>query len=214
VKVLITAGPTLEPIDAVRFISNRSSGKMGVALARAAAEQGHAVTLLLGPVGTVDLPQDVRVIRFETTDELQQHLEAQFPHCDVLIMAAAVADYRPRAVHAGKLPREEPGSPQVLELEPTPDLVAQCSARKQSQQRTVAFALEQSDQLISRAKDKLKRKGVDAIVANDLETMGTDRVTLHLQPAAGADHASGPMPKLEAAHWLMRHVARLCESSG
>ena len=107
-KVLITAGPTREPIDAVRFIGNRSSGKMGIAIARAAAEAGHDVTLLLGPA---ELPADlagterIRVYRFESTAELKQLLEAHFRSCDLLIMAAAVADYRPITVQEGKLER-------------------------------------------------------------------------------------------------------------
>ena len=107
-RILITAGPTREPIDDVRFISNRSSGQMGFALARAAADAGHDVTLLLGPVLMPPSVEDVaRVIRFNTTAELEALLAEHFPQCDVLIKAAAVADYRPAAQAEQKIKKGE-----------------------------------------------------------------------------------------------------------
>src|SRR5690606_25411685 len=113
-----------EPIDAVRYVSNRSSGTMGIALTRAAIDAKHDVTLLLGPgPRDSDLPRDCRIYRFESSAELKQLLEAHFADCDVLIMAAAVSDYRPAFVREGKLARE-PDQPLLLELQPTPDLVA------------------------------------------------------------------------------------------
>src|SRR5688500_18593761 len=106
-RTLITAGPTREPIDAVRYISNRSSGKMGVALAAAAVAAGHEVTLLLGPgLPTEAEPAGCRTIRFESAGDLQRLLESHWPTHDTLLMAAAVADYRAAAVHHGKLPRD------------------------------------------------------------------------------------------------------------
>ena len=211
--LLITAGPTREPIDAVRFISNRSSGKLGLALTRAAVEAGHAVTLLLGPIDAFTdqtaLPENVRLERFETTGQLQTLLDSHFPSCDALIMAAAVADYRPKQVHEGKLPRGEQGQTQMVELEPTPDLIAGLSRKKQPHQRTIAFALEEPGRLNERMHDKLKRKGVDAIVGNALATMGSDEIAMRFHPADGKTEDSGPLQKAEAARWLLAHVAAM-----
>ncbi|MFW6335512.1 MAG: phosphopantothenoylcysteine decarboxylase, partial [Phycisphaeraceae bacterium] len=125
-KILLTAGPTREPIDEVRFLSNRSSGKVGLSLARAAHDAGHRVTLLLGPVcAGDDLPGGIEVVRFGSTADLQRELEHRFDACDALIMAAAVADYRPAEVIQGKTPRaHDPEATMTIQLEPTPDLVA------------------------------------------------------------------------------------------
>lgn len=168
-RILITAGPTHEPIDDVRYLANRSSGRMGVALAEAARAVNWDTTLLLGPVA-LPPPSDVAVFRFETAADLQSLLDEHFPRCDVLIMAAAVADYRPIRADGAKLPRTNKNL--ALELEPTPDLVARCAAAKRPDQFIIGFALEEAASLEQRARDKLKRKGLDAIVANPLETMG------------------------------------------
>jgi len=152
-KMLITAGPTHELIDAVRYLANRSSGRMGVALAEAARDAGWTVTLLLGPVALAP-PAGVQTLAFESSADLARLLEEHFPACDVLLMAAAVADY-----------------PLLLELQPTPDLVATCAARKRKGQRIIGFALEEPMVLEERALHKLRRKGLDAIVANPLATM-------------------------------------------
>ena len=169
-KMLITAGPTHELIDAVRYLANRSSGRMGVALAEAARDAGWTVTLLLGPVALAP-PAGVQTLAFESSADLSKLLEEHFPACDVLLMAAAVADYRPRQPSEAKLPRK--GDPLLLELQPTPDLVAACAARKRKGQRIIGFALEEPTVLEQRALDKLRRKGLDAIVANPLATMGS-----------------------------------------
>ena len=194
--MLITAGPTHEPIDAVRYVANRSSGRMGIALAEAARDAGWAVTLLLGPVATVP-PADVRTLSFESTADLARLLDEHFPGCDVLIMAAAVADYRPHRTNQPKLPRQ--GKPLVLELEPTPDLVAACAARKRPDQRIIGFALEEPASLEQRALEKLRRKGLDAIVANPLTTMGSPDVTATIytvteEASQAATRISGPKP--------------------
>jgi len=181
-KLLITAGPTHEPIDGVRYVANRSSGRLGIALAEAAREAGWAVTLLLGPVCAAP-PEGVPVRRFETAADLARLLDEHFPDCDVLIMAAAVADYRPRAPHAGKLPRT--GRPLVIEFEPVPDLVAGCARRKQAHQCIVGFSLEEPDRLSERAAAKLRGKGLDAIVANPLATMGATDICATILTAAG-----------------------------
>ena len=208
-RILVTAGPTREPIDAVRYIANRSSGKMGVAIACAAAAAGHDTTLLLGPVGQAPLDTlsgaGVHVERFESCAQLQGLLETQWPSHDVLIMAAAVADYRPvlsTSTDTKKLPRQS-GQNLRLTLEATPDLVAAAAAAKRPEQRVIAFALEQADQLEARAIDKLKRKGADAIVANPLDSMGADTVAAVWLAASGDRESLGPMGKDQFAVWLI-----------
>src|SRR5205085_3990700 len=137
-RLLLTAGPTREPIDAVRYISNRSSGKMGGSIAAAALRAGHAVTLILGPL-TAPMPSGARRVDVESSADMERAVLAEFPSHDVLIMAAAVADYRPRHYTTGKLPRHDT---LTLELEATPDIVAAASAMKRPDQRTVGFSLE------------------------------------------------------------------------
>lgn len=206
-KLLITAGPTHEPIDAVRYLANRSSGAMGIAIAEAAAAAGWAVTLLLGPVDR-DPPTGVRVARFESTAELMGLLDEHFAACDVLIMAAAVADYRPKGGgEGGKLERR--GSGLTLELESTPDLVARCAERKRADQVIVGFALEEPAKLAERARGKLARKGLDAIVANPLETMGAGGIDATLLTADGRAESPGAMPKADFAAWLVGWVASM-----
>lgn len=207
-KLLITAGPTREPIDAVRYISNRSSGRMGVALANAAAvsDEITQVTLLAG-LG-VEMPDDsmgVGVLRFETVADLQALLHEHWPSHDVLIMAAAVSDYRPAYVHVGKLPRQPDGSLQ-LSLEPTPDLVAEMAAMKCDDQRVIAFALEEPEHLEARAKAKLQRKGVDAIVANPLRTMDAELIEAVWFAANGDFVEPGAMSKPRFATWMINHI--------
>lgn len=209
-RMLITAGPTHEPIDAVRYVANRSSGRMGLALADAARENGWAVTLLLGPVA-LEPPGGVLTIRFESAAELAELLDQHFAMCDVLIMAAAVADYRPRASQPGKFPRS--GDRLMLELEPTPDLVASCAARKRTHQRIVGFALEEPAALAPRAREKLHGKGLDAIVANPLSTMGASEITATVFTANGkavawprAQVEPPETTKVEFARWLIEWI--------
>jgi len=205
-KILITAGPTREPIDAVRYISNRSSGRVGLALAAAAIEGGHDVTVLLGPgVADQKLRGRCDVYRFGSSAELQQLLDAHFGGCELLIMAAAVSDYRPAAVCGGKLPRQS-GQRMRLDLEPTPDLVAQCAAAKRPGQRIIAFALEEADNLEVRAAEKLMRKGIDGIVANPLGTMESDSITAVYLAGDGSRVAPGRMSKTVFAQWLIERI--------
>ncbi len=193
-RLLITAGPTHEPIDAVRYIGNRSSGRLGIALADRAAATGWSVTLLLGPTGLTPADSRVRVFRFRTTAELDVLLRQEFPACEALIMAAAVADYRPRSTSdspANKLRREDRNL--TITLEPTPDLLAGVAAGKRPDQVVVGFALEPSDRLMDSAAAKLTRKSLDMVVANPLETMEaltidatllrSDGSVVHLPPA-------------------------------
>ncbi len=202
-RILITAGPTHEPIDAVRYLANRSSGRLGICLAVAARDAGWDVTLLLGPT-PLPPPASVLTERFETTADLAALLDRHAPSCAVLIMAAAVADYRPRVPAAHKLPRT--GQKLVLELEPTPDLIGACAARKRPGQRLIGFALEEPAALATRAREKLAQKGLDAIVANPLETMNADEIRATVYTADGravAPPGDRPLKKDEFARWLI-----------
>jgi phosphopantothenoylcysteine decarboxylase/phosphopantothenate--cysteine ligase len=205
-KMLITAGPTHEPLDEVRYLANRSSGKLGACLAEAAREAGWEVTLLIGPT-SVARPSGVDPIAFESIDDLESLLQQHFLSCDVLIMAAAIADYRPRPVSERKLPRA--GGALVIELEPTPDLVAGCAGRRQAGQRIVGFALEESGVLEARAREKLRSKGLDAIVANPLETMGADEIRGVLLTASGEriEPPGSPLSKADFARWLIDWIS-------
>jgi phosphopantothenoylcysteine decarboxylase / phosphopantothenate---cysteine ligase len=202
-RLLITAGPTHEPIDRVRYIANRSSGRLGIALAQAGREAGWDVTLLLGPV-EVAIPPGVAVRRFTTTADLARLLDEHFPRCHALIMAAAVADYRPKAAAISKLPRES--RPLTLELEPTPDLLAGCAARRRNGQLVIGFALEPAKDLPGRAADKLRRKKIDAIIANPLETMGSESIHATLIRADGRTQSPGPLSKPDFARWLFAQL--------
>ncbi len=208
-RLLITAGPTREPIDEVRYITNRSSGKLGVSVARAAAQRGHEVTLLLGPVSEpVSREERLRVYRFESSAELWQLIEAHWADHDALVMAAAVCDYRPATVHEGKQ-QSDKGQAMTLTLLPTPDLVAQAAAMKRKTQRVVAFALEEPAKLRERALEKLRRKGVDAIVANPLGTMDAQAITATWIKSDGQSESPGSMSKTDFGPWLVERVEAL-----
>ncbi|MDX2147087.1 MAG: phosphopantothenoylcysteine decarboxylase [Planctomycetota bacterium] len=203
-RLLITAGPTHEPIDSVRFIGNRSSGRMGAAVADAAASAGWETTLLLGPAPALPTHPGVRLIRFRTCADLQALLRQHAPDCDVLIMAAAVADYRPKPnplMSGGKFRRTS----QVftLELEPTPDLIAEVSTNRRDGQFLVGFALEPAAELLDAARGKLERKRLDMVVGNPLETMDSSDVSATLVGPGGWTTSSGHMTKAEFAPWLL-----------
>ncbi|WP_236254843.1 phosphopantothenoylcysteine decarboxylase [Mucisphaera calidilacus] len=211
--MLITVGPTREPIDRVRFIGNRSSGEMGSLIAEAMASAGHEVTSLVGPVDRAVVARCSgagRVYRFESSAELGQLLEAHFRDADVLVMAAAVADYRPVTVSEGKMARLS-GQDQrmVVELMPTPDLVAGVAGSKRAGQRVVAFALEEAGVLEARAGEKMRRKGVDAMVANPLGTMESGGIRATWMTVGGEVERLERMPKSEFASWLAERVVRL-----
>ena len=208
-KLLVTAGPTREPIDPVRFIGNRSSGRFGLALARAARDRGHDVTLLLGPgPAEAEIPEGCARERFESASDLEALIAHHFPACDVLLMAAAVADRRPAQRYARKLAREG-GELETLSLEPTPDLVARAAAGRAPGQRVVAFALEAADELQRRAERKLARKGVDALWANPLPAMEGETMEGLWLTAAGRPERLAPTEKPAAAAWLIERVERL-----
>lgn len=162
--ILISAGPTREKFDAVRFWSNRSSGKMGYALATAARELGWQVVLVSGPVA-LPPPEGVEVIRVESAAEMAAAVKSRAPEADAVIMAAAVADYRPVQTMSGKM-KKLPGT-LVVEFERTEDILASLGREKKPGQLLVGFAAE-TDDLLGNAAGKLERKNLDWIVANDI----------------------------------------------
>lgn len=218
VRLLITAGPTHEPIDAVRYLGNRSSGKLGTAIADEAARRGWTVTLLLGPTPRLPAHPSVRCLRFQTADDLGGLLRETVSEHDALIMAAAVSDFRP-APHE----RGEPGTKRrrtdarlSLDLEPTPDLIAECARGRTGGPLLVGFALEPEAGLLEAARGKLDRKGIDVIVANPLETMDSDQIRATLLGRAGTGleggrASPGTMDKDAFAGWLLDAVAELIE---
>jgi len=169
-RVLVTAGGTREAIDAVRYIGNRSSGRMGFAVAAAAADRGADVVVV---AANVALERDPRVsyIEVETTAELAAACEAQAPDADFIVMSAAIADFRPSAERNGKLSRSA-AERLTLELEATPDILAGRAAARRDGQKLVGFAAEHGAQGIDRAREKLERKQVDMIVFNDIASEG------------------------------------------
>ncbi|MCP3906043.1 MAG: hypothetical protein GY715_20670 [Planctomycetes bacterium] len=209
-RLLVTAGPTHEPIDAVRSIVNRSSGRLGIEIAAAASRRGLETTLLLGPTA-LDPPVDtpLTVARFRSTADLSESLDRLWPDHDVLIMAAAVADYRPRApVETEKIPRSAEGL--TLELEPTPDLLGGLAGRSRDDQVLVGFALEPPDRLAESARRKLRRKGVHAIVANPIRTLDSERITATVFFRDGREIAAPEdVSKRHFAEWLLDLVAQI-----
>lgn len=175
-RVLLTTGPTHEPIDQVRYLGNRSSGRMGIALALESSRRGHSTTLLLGPVDREAVPHHshLRLRRFQTAAELHELLLDEWPRHDLLIMAAAVADFRPVIAPEAKLDRRT--GPITLTLEPTPDLLASLITLTKHEQIRIGFALEPMQRLETSARAKLSRKQLDAIVANPIETIGAETV--------------------------------------
>ncbi len=165
-RLLITAGGTREPIDSVRFVGNRSSGRMGFALAEEAAQRGAEVTVVSA---NVSLPraEGVRYVDVETAAELREATVAAFGDCDVLVMAAAVADFRPKDPASTKLDKSERDG-LTVELEPTADVLSELAEQRREGQVVVGFAAEHGEGAVERARGKLERKRLDAIVVNDI----------------------------------------------
>jgi len=168
-KILITGGPTYEPLDPVRFIGNRSSGKMGWALAQAAHEAGADVILVTGPSPVVPRTAPFKVVRVETAREMFEAFKKHFPEADIAILSAAVSDYRPVRSLDKKMKKSD--NPLIIELEPTEDILAYAGHHKNKHQKVIGFALE-TDNEISNARDKLRRKKADMIVLNSLRDAG------------------------------------------
>ncbi len=170
-RVLVTAGGTREPIDAVRFVGNRSSGRMGWALAEEAARRGADVTVIAANVALARRP-GIAYVEVGSAAELAAACESAFDACDVLLMAAAVADYAPEQAHAGKLKKGATGDRLALELRRTPDVLASLAARRRPGQLLVGFAAEHGEGAVAYGREKLARKGLDAVVVNDVAAPG------------------------------------------
>ncbi|WP_306212750.1 bifunctional phosphopantothenoylcysteine decarboxylase/phosphopantothenate--cysteine ligase CoaBC [Actinoplanes sp. RD1] len=208
--VVVTAGGTREPLDPVRFLGNRSSGKQGYALARAAVARGARVTLVAANVTLPD-PAGVSLVRVSTTEELRKATVAAFADADVAVMAAAPADFRPASVAEQKIKKSSDGTAPVVELVTNPDIAAELGAAKRNGQLLVAFAAETHDAL-EHARGKLVRKRADLIVVNEV---GTDRVfgeddnTVTILGADGSSATLGKLPKADVADAIWDEVASL-----
>ena len=170
-NVLVTAGGTREPIDAVRFVGNRSSGKMGWALAEEAARRGAKVTVVAANVGLPRAP-GIEYVDVSTAAELATACRERFPAADVLLMAAAVADYRPADARADKIKKADAGETLALELEQTEDVLTALAAERRPGQLLVGFAAESGARAVEHARGKLERKRLDAVVVNDVSAPG------------------------------------------
>ena len=206
-KILITSGPTQEPIDDVRFITNRSSGKMGVALAKAALLMGAEVTIIAGPQ-EARIPLQLTVIKVKTALEMLEAMKEQAPQHDWIIGAAAVADYRLENPSSGKLRRSE--SSLQISLIPNPDIIAE-AARLAPNAKVIGFAAEPSTDL-SIAKEKIRKKSLFAIAANDVGNteIGFDSSAnaIDLIFADGNILHSGVRSKFQCAVWLLESIAQ------
>jgi phosphopantothenoylcysteine decarboxylase/phosphopantothenate--cysteine ligase len=213
-RVLVTAGPTREAIDPVRYVTNHSSGKMGVALAAAAWRRGAEVTLVAGPL-QVPVPIGVRVVSVESTQQMRDAVAAEVPTADALVMAAAPADFRPATVATQKMKRGAGAT--AVELAPTEDILSGTRDLRRPDAVIVGFALETTD-LEANARKKLAAKGLDLIVLNDATEPGagfgvdTNRVTF-LTPE-GAVEPQALLPKGEVADVILDRVAGLLATRG
>jgi phosphopantothenoylcysteine decarboxylase / phosphopantothenate---cysteine ligase len=206
-RLLITSGPTHEPIDPVRFVGNRSTGKMGAALAAEAVARGATVTVVLGPGAVV--PTGAEVVTVQTAEEMRNAVLARFADVDALVMAAAVADFRPKAIADHKL-KKDAGIPEVF-LEPTPDILAELGERR-SEQILVGFAAETQD-LERAGREKLASKHLDLLIVNRVGKEGTgfgaDANEAMLLAASGEDEPLRSWSKRELATAVLDRVAAL-----
>jgi phosphopantothenoylcysteine decarboxylase/phosphopantothenate--cysteine ligase len=210
VRFLITAGPTREPIDPIRYLSNRSSGKMGYAIAEAAIEAGHEVVLVSGPVG-IARPRGVAVIPVLTSDEMFEAVHQQARNCDVLVMCAAVADYKPAKVSKSKIKKRDANL--SLELVPTRDILA--SLPKQDRQYVVVGFAAETENVEENARKKLQQKHCDVIVANDVSRadsgMESDQNEVTILFRDGEIKTKSRAPKNIVARELIKIFENVCE---
>jgi len=204
IRFLITAGPTREFIDPIRFLSNRSSGKMGYALAEAARAVASRVVLVSGPTALTP-PRGVEFVPVTTAQEMADAVLARFEQSDVVIMAAAVCDFRPKAAAAQKIKRTGFGG--VLELEPTFDILAELGKRKKSQ-TLIGFAAE-TENVEANAREKLQRKNLDMIVANDAGAFESDGNAVTLILRDGKPERLREMPKAAVAEAIIQRALAL-----
>ena len=209
--ILVTAGPTREPLDPVRFLSNRSSGKMGYSIAEAAALRGARVVLVSGPTALA-APAGVDVISVETAQEMHDAVLAKLETAQVVIKAAAVADYRPTRQATRKLKKDQ-ATPEIV-LEPTPDILAEIGARK-GNRILVGFAAE-TDDLVANARAKLQRKNLDLVVANDVTQAGAgfdvNTNLVKILDAAGGVEELPLLPKREVADRILDRIVGLLKA--
>jgi phosphopantothenoylcysteine decarboxylase / phosphopantothenate---cysteine ligase len=207
-KLLITAGPSREPLDPVRYISNRSSGKMGYALARAAVRRGAEVTLISGPTA-LEPPPGARLISVTTAAEMRDAVIKEFAQCTAIVMAAAVADYRPARVADQKMKRGK--EPVELRLEPNPDILKELSDKKDGK-LLVGFAAE-TEELTANAEKKLREKNLDMIIANNVAEAGSgfdgDTNIATILDRTGAKRSLPLMSKDELADCIYDHFLAL-----
>jgi phosphopantothenoylcysteine decarboxylase / phosphopantothenate---cysteine ligase len=212
-RVVVAAGGTREPLDAVRFFGNRSSGRMGVAVAAEAERRGAKVTLV-GANLTVPAPAGVELVPAPTAEDMAREVLAR-ADADLVVMAAAVADYRPVETHEGKLPKD--GVPWTLALEPTLDVLAALGERRSNGRLLVGFAAEASDDGLERARGKLHNKGVDLVVYNDVsrDDIGFDAVDNEVVLLTKEGERQVALaPKEDVAAEILDEVERLLESDG
>jgi phosphopantothenoylcysteine decarboxylase / phosphopantothenate---cysteine ligase len=212
-RILITAGPTEEPLDPVRFITNLSSGKMGYALAKVARRHGAQVTLITGPTN-LSLPSVNNVIKVRTALEMHKAVIDNYKKSTVIIKAAAVADYRPKIVVKEKIKKDD--KPRLIELERNPDIIAEIGKNKNNIV-LVGFAMETKD-LLANAREKLKKKNMDLIVANSLREEGagfqTDTNKITILDREGDVQSLPVMTKTEAAEKILEKVEGLLKKKG
>jgi phosphopantothenoylcysteine decarboxylase/phosphopantothenate--cysteine ligase len=208
-RVVVSAGPTREAIDPVRFISNRSSGRMGVAIASAAWRRGADVVLVAGPL-SVAPSVGAKIVKVETTEEMRDAIDQAVPEADALVMAAAPADFRPAEPAADKVRKSS--VPTELRVTPTPDILTDTRASRRRGMVVVGFALE-TDNVLDNARKKLEAKDLDLVVLNDAREAGagfeveTNRVTLIARN--GKDEALPLLPKHEVADAILDRVAEM-----
>lgn len=208
IRFLITAGPTREFLDPIRFLSNRSSGKMGYAIAEAAHMISKHVTLVSGPTALTP-PQGAEFISVTTAQEMAEAVWGRFGVVDVCIMAAAVCDFRPKNKATSKI--KKGAFEGTLELEPTPDILTELGRRKKSQV-LVGFAAE-TDDIESKAREKLTRKGLDFIVANDARAFDADTNQVAFIGREGEIERLPNLPKGEVAKAIVERAVRLLRGS-
>jgi phosphopantothenoylcysteine decarboxylase/phosphopantothenate--cysteine ligase len=212
-RVLITAGGTREPLDPVRFLGNRSSGRQGVALAEAAKARGAVVTLIAANL-EVPVASGITIVDVGSASEMQAAVETAQPRADVVIMAAAVADYRPAAVSPGKIKKDSTGPNLVLELVANPDILAACAAAAAPGQIVIGFAAETAEtdeELVSLGRAKLGRKGCDFLVLNRVgwsEGFATDVNTITVLDRAGDRVVEAHGTKLSVAHEILNLLTK------
>ena len=211
-RMIVTAGPTHESLDPVRYIGNHSSGKMGYAIANEAASQGAKVTLISGPVDELAIHPGVRLVQIKTADEMHTACLRHFEDCNILVMAAAVADYKPKHIVESKIKKEKEIT--SLELEKTVDILKSLGKKKTSQ-ILIGFALE-TDNELSNAKEKIKKKNLDAIVLNSLADKGagfqhsTNKITFI--PAKGEQTAYPLKDKSEVAMDILTQIKLMIDA--